>query len=120
MATKKEIRLYGDSIYQYKPTIRMMIQTLVLDYFAKKRRYKESVYKDGVTFSPEADHLKERPLVYMAIVNEGIVSEMIRMDNRTAELMNKPKAKVIPFDPMKTIVKKGMVYKSGEFKYEDD
>jgi predicted DNA-binding transcriptional regulator len=48
MPTKKEIRLYGDLVYKHKISIRTIIHQLILDFFAKRRRLKKSVYRGGI------------------------------------------------------------------------
>lgn len=120
MATKKEIKTYDSLIYDFKPTIR----TLLRDYLQAKlydlRRGKETIYQEDAKFVPEPDRLKDLPLNYFALVLDGKVEEMIRLNEETAKLLVNKKTKLIPFDPAETIVKRGMSYSNKMFVYEED
>lgn len=115
MATKKEIRLYGDLVYQHRISLKTVIKQLVLDYFNRKRGVKDSIYDESKTFSPPRDHLRELPLTYMAIVNNKKVVELIRIDEKTAKAIQKKGSKLIEFDPRETVVKPGMSYIDEKF-----
>lgn len=115
MATKKEIRLYGDLAYQHKITFKTMLWELLLGYFRRKHNAKESIYEDGASFPPPVDHLRELPLKYLAVVNNKKVLELIRLDENTAEFIQKRGSKLVPFDPRVDVVKKGMKYIDDKF-----
>lgn len=115
MATKKEIVLYGDLIYQHKISLKTVIRELILGYFNKKRGRKESIYDENKSFSPPRDHLRELPLTYMAVVNNKKVVEMIRVDENTARAMQQRGSKLIEFNPKEVIVKKGMSFIDNQF-----
>ncbi len=115
MATKKEIRLYGDLVHQHKISFKTIIFELLIGLLNKRHGVKDSVYEDGETFSPSVDHLRELPLKYLAVVNNKNVLEMIRLDENTAKYIQKRGSKLIEFDPTTTLVKKGMMYMDEKF-----
>lgn len=115
MARKKDIVLYGDLIYQHRLSLKTVIKQLVLEYFNRRRGVKDSIYDESKSFSPPRDHLRELPLTYMAVVNNKKVLEMIRVDENTAQAMQKKGSKLVVFDPKQTIVKKGMSYIDDKF-----
>ena len=115
MATRKEIRLYGDLVHQHKITFKTMLWELLLGYFKRKHGAKESIYEDNASFPPPVDHLRELPLKYLAIVNNKKVLELIRLDENTAEFIQKRGSKLVPFDPRVDVVKKGMSYIDNKF-----
>jgi hypothetical protein len=51
----------------------------------------------------------------LAIVREGTVKEMIRLNESTADLLLMTKTKLVKFDPTETIVKLGMNYSNKKF-----
>jgi hypothetical protein len=122
MLTKKEKRVYGDVIKDFRPTIRTLIVQILEQKLFNLRRKKQSIYNEGAIFRPETDRLKDMPLRYIALVNEGTVMEMIRVNEEAAEILLSKKTKMIEFDPKKTIVKKGMNYSNRKFaeKVEND
>ena len=77
---------------------------------------KQSIYNKGAVFVPEEDKLKNLPLKYIALVNDGTVLEMIRVNEDSAKILLSRKTKLIEFDPKSTMVKKGMLYSDKEFK----
>lgn len=110
MATKREVRLYGDLVHQHKLSFRTILFQILIGYLNKKRGVKDSIYDEEMSFSPSVDHLRELPLKYLAVVNNKKVSELIRLDENTARYIQKRGSKLVEFDPSKTIVKKGMNY----------
>lgn len=120
MATKKDIRLYGDLVYQHRLSFKTILFQILIGYLNKKRGVKESVYDEELKFSPSVDHLRELPLKYLAIVNNKKVLELIRLDENTAKYMQKRGSSLVEFDPYEVIVQKGMKYIDGKFlKIED-
>ena len=119
MATKKEIRLYGDLVNHHRLSFKTIFLQLLLGYFNKKRGVKETMYQSGAAFPPPVDHLRELPLKYLAVVNNKTVLELIRLDERTAEHIQKRGSKLVPFEPTEQIVKKGMKYIDSKFVEED-
>lgn len=112
---KKKQNVYGDIIKEFRPTIRSLMIQILQEKLFELKRAKESVYNKGAVFVPEGDKLKSLPLKYIALVNDGNVLEMIRVNQEAADILLSKKTKLIEFDPKTTIVKKGMTYKNKEF-----
>lgn len=117
MATKKELRLYGDLVYQHKPTIKSILLTLLLDLLERRKRYKHPVNKDNISITEKLDIPKEMDIefVHMALIQDGVVMEMIKTNQYTSKLLRSKKTKIVVFDPTKIIVKKGMNYSEKTF-----
>lgn len=117
MATKKELRLYGDLVYQHKPTIKTILWTFLLDLFERKKRYKHPVNIDNTSIVDKLDIPREVSIdfVHMALIQDGVVMEMIKTNDYTSKLLRSKKTKVVVFDPTKIIVKKGMTYSDKMF-----
>lgn len=120
MATKKELRLYGDLVYQHKPTIKTILWTFLLDLFERKKRYKHPVNIDNTSIVDKLDIQREVNIdfVHMALIQDGVVMEMIKTNDYTSKLLRSKKTKVVVFDPTRTIVKKGMTYSDKTFSEE--
>lgn len=116
MPTKREIRLYGDLINQYKPTFKTMLKTLILEYFAKKMRYKHDVNRDGISVADIVKTNEPDPELFVrfAIVNNGTVEEIIIVNPDIAKLLKDKKTKIISFSNDDK-VKKGMLYVDKKF-----
>lgn len=115
MPNKKDRQVYGDLIYQYKPTIKTLLLGILQEKFFNLKRTKEDFYVDQAAFVPKEDLIGQLPLKYLAIVSEGEVVEMIRLNEDTAKAMLSKKTKLVEFDPTTTIVKKGMVFANKKF-----
>jgi hypothetical protein len=118
MLSKKEKKIYGDAIKDFRPTIRTLIVQILEQKLFNLRRKKQSIYNEGAVFRPETDRLRFMPLRYIALVNDGMVVEMIRVNEEAAEILLSKKTKMIEFDPKQTIVKKGMKYSNKKFTEE--
>jgi hypothetical protein len=118
MLSKKEKKIYGDAIKDFRPTIRTLIVQILEQKLFNLRRKKQSIYNEGAVFRPETDRLRFMPLRYIALVNDGVVVEMIRVNEEAAEILLSKKTKMIEFDPKETIVKKGMSYSNKKFTEE--
>ena len=118
MLSKKEKKIYGDAIKDFRPTIKTLIVQILEQKLFNLRRKKQSIYNEGAVFRPETDRLKFMPLRYIALVNDGVVVEMIRVNEEAAEILLSKKTKMIEFDPKETIVKKGMSYSNKKFTEE--
>ena len=115
MLSRREKRVYGDAIKDFRPTIRTLLVQILEQKLFNLRRKKQSIYNEGAIFRPETDRLKSMPLRYIALVNDGNVVEMIRVNEEAAEILLSKKTKMIEFDPKQTIVKKGMRYSNKKF-----
>lgn len=115
MLSRKEKKVYGDVIKDFRPTIRSLIFQILEHKLFSLRRAKQSIYHEGSVFIPETDRLKTFPLKYIALVKDGVVEEMIRVNEDAAGVLLSKKTKMVEFDPKRTIVKKGMAYVNKEF-----
>jgi hypothetical protein len=112
MVTKEELKIYGDIVYNHKLSIRSMAREFLLKLFAKKYRVKESIYEEGAAFP---SLVKDQQIRYLAVIKDGVVVEMLRLKAETAEILVKPKVKLVSYDPRDTIVKKGMLFSDKKF-----
>lgn len=114
MFGKKE-NVYGDIVKEFRPTIRSLLIQILQQKLFNMRRGKQSIYNSGAKFVPEGDKLKSFPLKYIALINDGTVEEMIRINEESAKTLLSKKTKLVEFDPKTTIVKKGMKYIDKQF-----
>ena len=115
MLSRKEKKVYGDALRDFRPTIKTLVLQLLEQTLFNLRRKKQSIYNEGSVFTPEPDRLKHMPLKYIALVNEGVVVEMIRVNQEAAAILLSKNTKMIEFDPRASIVKKGMKYVGKKF-----
>ncbi len=120
MPTRKELELYGDLVYSHRPGIRVLLIAILQEKLFNMKRRKESFYKDEAAFVPKEDFLNGLPLKYMAIVTDQKVVELIRINEQTANQMLAKRTKFVEFDPMTTIVKKGMKYVDKKFVMDNE
>lgn len=120
MARKKDLELYGPMINDHLPSIRKMAILFLQEKLFEIKRTKESVYKEGAVFVPEDDRLRHLPLKYIAVIQDGTVKEMIRVNEETAEILLSNNIELHSFDPKETIVRKNMLFKNGEYYFGDN
>jgi hypothetical protein len=112
--SKKEI--YEDLLKDYRPTVRSFLLEILKIKLFNLQKGKQPVIPSGAVWVPEEDRLKDLPLKYIALVSkDGLVLEMIRINEETAGHLLKKSVKLVPFDPKSEIVKKGMWYTEGKF-----
>mgnify|MGYP003346137210 CR=1 FL=1 len=92
MASKKQEEVLGDSL-QFKPTLRTLLYQYLEERLFNLRRTKKTVYKEGALFFPEEDRLKHLPLIYIALVSNNKVEEMIRLNEEAAQIILSKKTK---------------------------
>lgn len=115
MGFKKEYKIYGDLLFHHKPTIKTMIMHMLYSRFVKKERAKIPVYRENAEFK-DLDAIPENiKIKYIAIVSNGEVKELIRLQKYVGDLLLSNKTKLVEFDPEKDHVKKGTLYKDGVF-----
>jgi hypothetical protein len=115
MLSKKEKKVYGDTLKNFRPTIRTLVVQILEQKLFNLRRKKQSIYNPGASFTMQPDKLKHMPLKYIALVNDGTVMEMIRVNEEAAGILLSKKTKMVEFDPKTAIVKKGMKYVGKKF-----
>jgi hypothetical protein len=119
MGFKKEYKIYGDMLFQHKPTIRSLLLYMFYSKFIKRERTKLPVYREDAEFKDPDKILEGIETKYIALVSEGNVKELIRLQKFAADILLDKKTKLVEFDPQKTMVKKGMTYKNNKFVEEE-
>lgn len=113
MGFKKDYNRYKELLKDYRPTIRSFLFSIFLKKFVEKNRHKEDINNPDMSFNTR--FLFPENLVYIALVQNDTVQEMIRIDAKTAELLISKETSFVFFDKDSTIVKPGMKYKNGKF-----
>jgi hypothetical protein len=120
MKKKSKKEIYEDLLHEYRPTIKSFILEILRIKLFNLQKGKSPVIPSGAVWVPEEDRLKDLPLKYIALIDsKGIVVEMIRINEQTAEQLLSKKVKMVPFDPKSEIVKKGMWYNNKKFYLKD-
>jgi hypothetical protein len=120
MAKKKEKNIYGEYLYDYKPTVGSLLREYLQERLSNVRRVKESPIQPGAIFRPQEDVLKNLPLQYIAVVKDSVVEEMIRVNVKTAEVLLSENVQLVAFNPQEVVVQLGMICKDGEFLFQAD
>jgi len=122
MPFKKKKQIYGDLIKEFKPTIRGLLIQLLREKLFDLKRTKQAIYNPGSVFIPETDKFSYLPLTYLALVQDGVVVELIRVNIDAAKILTAKNTKFVEFDPKETVVKKGSKYVNKKFSegQEDD
>jgi hypothetical protein len=112
--TKKEI--YENLLKEHRPTIRSFLLEILRVKLFNLQKGKQPVIPEGAVWTPEEDRIKHLPLQYIALVDkDGIVLELIRINEETAEQLLRKDVKLVPFNPKTQLVKKGMWYNKRKF-----
>lgn len=104
----KQQQIYGDELYQHKPTIRFLIWHYFYNKFINLERHKKSVYREDAKFIDPEMILANIQTKYLAVVHNGEVTEILRLQESAANKLLEADG-LIEFDPTKDIVKIGMV-----------
>jgi hypothetical protein len=116
MRKKSKREVYEDLLAQYRPTVRSLILEILRIKMFNLQKGKQPVIPPGAIWVPEEDRLKHLPLKYIALVDkDGIVVEVIRINEETADQLLSKSVRLIHFDPKSEIVKKGMWYNKKKF-----
>lgn len=115
MKFKKEYKIYGDMLFEHKPTIRSLVLHILYNRFINKERAKLSVYREDAKFIDPNRNLENIETKYIAIVSDGKVKELIRLQKHAADILLSKKIKLVEFNPEEVHVKKDMLYKDGKF-----
>lgn len=119
MGFKKEYKIYGDLLFQHKPTIRSLIMHILYNKFINNERAKLPVYRENAMFKDPNASLDAIPTKYIALVQDGTVKELIRLHEESANILLSKKTKLVEFSPQIDKVKKGMKHADGKFYNED-
>jgi len=122
MPFKKKKQIYGDLIKEFKPTIRGLLIQLLREKLFDLKRTKQVIYNPGSVFIPETDKFSYLPLTYLALVQNGVVVELIRVNIEASKILTAKNTKFVEFDPKEIVVKKGSKYVNKKFSegQEDD
>jgi hypothetical protein len=115
MGFRKEYKIYGDLLFEHKPTIRSLILHKLYGKFMNKERAKLSIYRENAEFVDPEKLLRDIETKYVALVINGEVKELIRLQKHAADILLSKKTKMVEFNPEETVVKKGMLYKENKF-----
>jgi len=115
MPFKKKKQIYGDLIKEFRPTITSLLLEILKQKLFNLKRTKQTIYNPGSVFIPETDKFSYLPLTYLALVQDGVVVELIRVNIESAKILMSRKTKFVEFDPKETVVKKGMTYSNKTF-----
>lgn len=118
MPFKKKKQIYGDLIKEFRPTIRGLLLELLKQKLFDLKRTKQDIYNPGSVFIPETDRFSHLPLTYLALVQDETVVEIIRVNVDAAKILTSRKTKFVEFDPVETLVKKGLKYVNKTFSEE--
>jgi hypothetical protein len=112
--TKKQI--YENLLKEHRPTIKSFLLEILKIKLFKLQKGKQPLIPEGAVWTMEEDRLRGLPLKYIALVNkEGIVLELIRINEETADQILNKHVKLVPYDPQTQLVKKGMWYNKRKF-----
>jgi hypothetical protein len=112
MRDSNEVDLYGDIVYSHKLSIRSIVREYLLRKFAKRFRTRELPYYDNAIF-PSA--IEKNKFIYLAVIQDGVVVEMLRLRRPVGEMIKKSKTKFVEYDPSTTVVKKEMIFQNKKF-----
>jgi hypothetical protein len=115
MREKRQHVVYGDSLFDHKPTLGFLVWHYFYNKFINLERHKQAIYRDKAYFLDKTISLDGISVKYLAIVIDGEVVELLKMRSETADIVLSTSPKFVEFDPEKVIVKIGMKY-DGEFK----
>ena len=105
---------YGPALPGNSLKLLAILKHILITKYFTKRAMKQSVYLDTAWKAELPRHTPEKQLNYLAIVYDGVVEEMIRVDSVTAKFLLGG-AELVLYDPETTLVKKSMKYVDGSF-----
>ena len=109
--------IYGDALFDHKPTLKFLIWHYFYNKFINTERHKQVIYRDKAYFLDKSITLDGIEVKHLAIVIDSEVVEILKMRSETAEIIKSTSDKYVEFNPDTTFVKIGMTY-DGEFKNE--
>lgn len=114
MYNKKFRRIYGPRLPGTGSSLLSIIKHALILKYLQKKYPKESAYLDTSWKADVPTHIPEKKFNYIAIVYEGVVEEMIRVDDITAKFLLGG-AELVSYDPEITAVQKKMLYIEDQF-----
>lgn len=117
MKISKQHVVYGDALFDHKPTLRFLIWNYFYNKFIDRERHKQAIYRDKAYFLDKSIDIDGLEVKYLAIVVDFEVVEILKMRSKTADIIKSVSSQFVEFNPETTIVKIGMKY-DGAFKDE--
>lgn len=114
MYNKTFRRIYGPRLPGNQFSLLAILKHALVRKYLQKKYPKESPYLDTSWKVGAPVHVPEKKLNYFAIVYDGVVEEMIRVDDTTAKFLLGG-ADLVPYNPDKTVVQKKMLYIENQF-----
>lgn len=115
MKARKEIKIYGDMLFAHKPTIRSLVLNYLYSKFVKREKGKSSIYRDNQKFVDRSIMAGDLETKTIAIVLDGTVVEILRMQAKAANFLMDEKADLIEFSPEEVMVQKGYLFDGEKF-----
>lgn len=115
MKLSKQHVVYGDALFDHKPTLRFLIWHYFYNKFVNLERHKQVIYRDKTYFLDKTITMEGIEVKYLAVIIDSKVAEILKMRSSTADIVKSTSEQFIEFDPEYTLVQIGMVY-DGEFK----
>ena len=109
--------IYGDALFDHKPTLKFLIWHYLYNKFINTERHKQVIYRDKAYFLDKSITMEGLQVKHLAIIVDNKVVEILKMKSETADLIKSTSNQFIEFDPKTTLVKIGMTY-DGDFKNE--
>lgn len=114
MRTSKQHAVYGDALFDHKPTLRFLIWHYFYNKFVDLERHKQVIYRDKAYFLDKTITMEGIEVKYLAVIVDSKVAEILKMRSATADVVKSASDNFVEFDPETTVVKIGMTY-NGEF-----
>jgi hypothetical protein len=114
MYDKKFRRIYGPKLPGTEFSILAILKHALVKRYLQKKYPKESLYLDTSWKVDVPSSIPERKFNYFAIVYDGVVEEMIRVDDVTAKFLIGG-AELVPYNPDNVTVQKKMLYIENQF-----
>jgi hypothetical protein len=116
MRKKSKKQIYAELLNEHRPTVKSFLLEILRVKLFNLQKGKKPIIPEGSIWTPEEDRLKHLPLEYIALVNkDGIVIELIRINEETASQLLDKNTKLVPYNPKTQLVKKGMWYNKRKF-----
>lgn len=114
MKVGKQHTIYGDALFEHKPTLRFLVWHYFYNKFINLERHKQAIYREKTYFLDKSITLEGIKVTYLAVIVDAKVAEVIKMRSETANLLKAISPQFVEFDPKTIDVKIGMEY-NGEF-----
>lgn len=119
---KKELRLmpkkykdkYGPRLPGNSFKLLAILKHALIRKYLQKKYKKESLYLNTAWKAELPLNTPDKKFNYIALVYDSVVEEMVRVDDTTAKFLLGG-AKLVPYNPETTMVKKKMLYVNNTF-----